>query len=322
MTTLRHRLEGLFLSNAIAWLQRGSLESAFARTRRLARLSSLLLRSEWHWARTNPQLIFGNGLTGEGYSRLAALAVENIFLSHLEGVRVTDIRVRDEGAEHLLAAHARGRGVVACAVHLGSWEPGLRHVGSTLGLPLATVYRHANNPLAEALFTELRQPYGCTWIPRREPRAIVTALLKKQVLGLMVDINTREGGIVAPFLGVPALCPAGPARLAMRFQAPVVPLVCVREAPGEACLKVGEILEPPEKQAGEEEEHAFTARIQEAFTPWIVEYAEQYNWLHGRWRSRPDGRHLTRKDPVEALLRERTTPPLPLHPRVRRLLES
>ncbi|OSM04936.1 putative lipid A biosynthesis acyltransferase [Magnetofaba australis IT-1] len=279
------------------------MHSAARKAAALARLGRRLLKSPDHWARVNPRLIFGEHLTDAQYNRLAQLAFENIFLSHIEGVRASDVAFDTDGGETLRDAYAQGQGVICAAIHLGSWEPGLMHV-ARLGYPLSAVYRHANNPLAEQMFMAIRQPYGIGWIARRDAKQTISVLKRKQMLGLMIDINTAEGGVAAPFLGFPALCPAGPARLARKFGAPIVPMIATREAPGRATLRIGPVLEP----LPGEDDAAFTARLNAAFTDWIVDYAHQYNWLHGRFKSRPDGRLWRRSEPLASMMGERDTP--------------
>ncbi|MBF0215022.1 MAG: lysophospholipid acyltransferase family protein [Magnetococcales bacterium] len=317
--TLGDRLEGVLLEAVVAWIRRGPLSDAYRKSTRLARLARRLLASEWAWANANLTLIYGASLTPEQRERLALLAFENIFHSHMEAIRVHEVTMRDEGVERLQAAHALGRGVLVVGVHLGCWEPGLKRLGSLVA-PTAILYRHANNPLSEKKFMEMRAGYGVEWISRQNTRAIVRAFQERKVLGFMTDINTRQGGITAPFLGLTAQCPPGPARLALKFQTPLLPVVATRAAPGEAVFRVGEPIEPPAITDGDPEARVqtLTARINAAFVPWIHEYAEQYNWLHARWRARPDG-SLWR--PETALRMDNPVPATP-SPRVLRLLQT
>ncbi|MBF0157679.1 MAG: lysophospholipid acyltransferase family protein [Magnetococcales bacterium] len=315
----QHHLEWWLLKRATTWVQGGSFEEASRKARVLARLGRHLLRSEWRWATLNPRLIYGPALTDDALRKLAGLAFENVFLSHLEGMRVRDVRLLDDGLEHLREAYALGRGVIVAGVHLGCWEPGLRHLGET-GLPCAVVYRQANNPLSEELFCQFRQDHGVEWISRRDPRQTLRTLEERKVLGLMVDINTRRKGVVAPYLGLPAMSPPGPARLAIRFRCPVVPVVATREESGLATFRVGKPIEPPLQGKGNALESSLTTTINSAFEGWIHTYAEQYNWLHARWRTRPDGTLWRPSEPWQTLARSRTEPFRPLSERIRKIL--
>ncbi|MBF0127187.1 MAG: lysophospholipid acyltransferase family protein, partial [Magnetococcales bacterium] len=238
-----HWGEWLLLRGVIALIRQGELAAAYRKARWLSRVGRSLFRSEWSWALANLQLVYGTNLTPRQRERLAALAFENIFYSYMESMRVHDIRFQDEHPERLRAVHALGRGVIVCGVHVGCWEPGLKRLAG-IASPAAILYRHANNPLSEKTFMELRADYGVEWISRQATRDVVRALQEKKVLGFMTDINTREGAVTAPYLGVPAQCFPGPARLSMRYQCPLIPIIATREAPGRALFRVGEPIEP------------------------------------------------------------------------------
>lgn len=293
-----HWAEWVLLRGLITLIRQGEIAAACRKAHWLARLGRHLFRSEWAWANANLALIYGSNLTLAERQKLAAITFENIFLSYMEAIRVHDIQFQNEGTERLQEVHSLGHGVILCSIHLGCWEPGLIHCAKMIS-PMAILYRPANNPLSEKTFMELRADYGVEWIARQNTRDIVRALQANKVLGFMVDINTREGGVTAPFLGMTAQCPPGPARLALRYKKPVLPVIAIRKGPGQALFRVGEVIEP---QAGEENDEriaALTARINASFAPWVHEFAEQYNWLHARWRARPDGR-LWRPDDAKA----------------------
>lgn len=318
---LRHRLEWLLLRGVMAWLQRGDMAAAYARVHRLAWLLRRILRSEWAWATINLRWVYGPHITTKQCHQLAAMAFNNILCSYVDGMRADTHQWAESQPEQafqpLYDAYRAGRGVIICGIHLGAWEVGLRQFAA-LGFPIHVVYRHANNPLSERIFMTARAAYGVHWIRRDAPRQMIQALKQKEILVLMTDINQRRDGIVAPFLGIPALCPAGAARLAQRFNAPVVPMVSLRTAPGQIVTLCAPIIEPSAFQ----DEIAMTTQINQSVEGWIHTYAEQYNWLHARWRSRPDGTLWQTKTPMALLQAARITPHATLSDRVLRLLSE
>lgn len=286
--------------------------------RRVARLSRRVLKREWQWAHKNLQLVFGPSLSADEVDRLATIAFEEQFMSYLEAVRPRDdIAVRIDGWERLQKARVEGRGTILCAIHLGCWETAIAHL-SDLGLPIAAVYKPVRNPWSDREIMNARRFHGVSWIDATRPRAVIRALEADNVLVMMVDLNS-PGGVPAGFLGLEAYCPPGPARLAARYGVPVVAGVAIREGPGEALLWCTDPLAPP--AAGDADGLAeFTRRLNAAFEPWIIEYAEQYNWPHPRWRNRPDGTTWSMRTPLETMWAARTEPFAPLAGRVRRLI--
>ncbi len=271
----RHYLEWLLLRAGVAYLRRGDLQQASRRTRRVARLAKFVLRSEWQWALQNLKLVFGPNLTEAQRRRLATLAFENHLISYMEGLRATDVTIEFRNQERLQDALAAGKGVIACGVHIGSWEPLLSH-GMADDVPLVVPYRPAHNPLGDRVFQENRAAYKAEWIPSTNVDASAAALRDGKILGLMTDLNTVTGGTAADFLGVPATCPAGPARLALLLGTPIVPSVSIRSAIGRAVVHFEPAIVPPPNEFSDEQVRQLTRRINAAFEPWILEYAEQY----------------------------------------------
>jgi KDO2-lipid IV(A) lauroyltransferase len=190
------------------------------------------------------------------------------------------------------------------------------------GLPLAVVYRKATNPLSDREFQAVRASYGAEWIDADDPIKMVKALREGKVLGLMTDLDTPGSGVVADYLGLKAMCPPGPARLALRYGCPIIPCIFVRDGEASATVHFEPRLEPTDSDNGESALVRLTKRINTTFEPWVLEYAEQYNWLHPRWRYRPDGRTWQHTDPIESQWAERVSPFPQLSERVRRIIHS
>jgi len=282
----------------------------------LARVGRRVLAHERGWCLRNLALVFGPHLDVASRERLAGLAFEHHFMSYLEGARASEVMMHvPPEVETLLSAWREGRGVVCCTVHLGSWESTVALAGTT-GLPVAVVYREAQNPLAEREFQRAREACEVEWIPRARLMDAGRALREGKVLMLMTDVNTVTSAVTADFLGIPAQCPSLAARFARHYGAPIVPAVAIRMEPGHARLPFGEVIRP--------EAHAdaasLTRAVNAALEPRVLEHAEQYNWLHPRWRTRPDGRTWTLAEPLTGQVAERVAPFAEVPARVRALL--
>ena len=315
----RFRIEWAALRAMLAYFQTGRFERAQNHLRVVSRLLPSVLRHDWHWALQNLRLVFGPNLTEAARVRLATLAFEHHLNSYLEGLRHDEVEVELRDYERLLDAYHQKRGVILCGVHLGSWESVL-HEGPLAGLPLVGVYRRALNPFSDEVFQQIRSRYRIQWIESNDVDGIVAALREGKIIGLMTDLNTPTSGVPAEFLGVTAMCPAGPARLAMLFDSPVLPAVAIREGAARVRVQFEPVIQPPRNANLAADVRGFTVRINEAFEPWVLEYAEQYNWLHPRWRNRPNGQRWPNGVSEETLYRSRTAPFLNVPDRVRRLI--
>ncbi|MBI4551021.1 MAG: lysophospholipid acyltransferase family protein, partial [Candidatus Latescibacteria bacterium] len=118
--------------------------------------------------------------------------------------------VQARGLEHLAAAHALGRGVIAISGHLGSFEL-LGAYLTLIGYPVTVVATPLYDPRLDAILTASRVRLGLRVVPRdRATPAVLRALRRGDVVGLLIDQDTRVQGTFVDFFGQPAYTPVGP----------------------------------------------------------------------------------------------------------------
>lgn len=135
-----------------------------------------------------------------------------------ELIQRTDI----DGLEHLDAALARGRGVIIALPHMGSWD-NTGSYGGALGYPIMAVTGRFPGSLNDAV-VQTRRRYGLEvlLVGRPAVREIIQALSANCIVGLVCD--QEEGpGVEVRFFGRRAIVPGGPASLAMKTGAALVP---------------------------------------------------------------------------------------------------
>ncbi|MDD5348474.1 MAG: lysophospholipid acyltransferase family protein [Candidatus Omnitrophica bacterium] len=147
-----------------------------------------------------------------------------------------------KNARYIDEALAGKRGVVILTAHTGNWELGgvvLAHYGYDLWV----VALEHQSKLVNAFFDGQRKGKGVHVIPfNRAVRQSIRILAENRLLALLGDRDfTREGGIVVPFFGKPTSIPKGPAALALRTGAPIVPGFLIRNPDDTFTL----VMEPP-----------------------------------------------------------------------------
>ena len=194
-----------------------------------------------------------------------------------------DDLVRADGLAYLESAYGEGRGVVAVSAHLGNFEL----MGTYLalkGFDVTVVAAPLYDARLDALLVKNREVGGLNVVSRdKAATAIYRALKKGNVVGLLVDQDTRGAGITVPFFGWPARTPTGPAVLADRSGAPIVPMA-IHRLPDDTHLVT---VRPPIQPAGgtpeevEETTRAYTEELE-----WFIRRAPaQWVWLHDRWKA-------------------------------------
>jgi KDO2-lipid IV(A) lauroyltransferase len=159
-------------------------------------------------------------------------------------LRRTDVlaMVETSGMEHLQSALAGGRGAVLISGHVGSVDmAGLALTAR--GLPGAALVEPIQPPELFDLVATLRQRFGARLIPLG-PEALKqagAALRQNVALGIAIDWDIGGTGIEVPLFGHRMRLPAGPAIVALRYDAPIVPLTCLRVGTDRFSLTI----EPP-----------------------------------------------------------------------------
>jgi phosphatidylinositol dimannoside acyltransferase len=126
---------------------------------------------------------------------------------------------------------ADGRGLIAVSAHIGSIDI-LAGAFALRGLP---TYGLADDSAYPELFEEMnaqRRRWGIEVIPWRNMRRVFAALRQPAILGLVVDWGYRSDGIPVRLFDEWTTLPAGPALLASRTGAAIVPVVCRRRDDG------------------------------------------------------------------------------------------
>ncbi len=129
-----------------------------------------------------------------------------------------------------------------------------------------------------------REKRGGHWVPkgREGARAIVGALSKGGVLAILADQKFNEG-LAVPFFGRAAMTAPAIAELALKFDAPLIP-VRVERTKG-ACFHV--VVLPPLAlpQTGERARDvmALLTAINRLFEDFIRARPGHWLWIHRRW---------------------------------------
>ncbi|MGR6804848.1 lysophospholipid acyltransferase family protein [Sphaerotilus natans] len=141
--------------------------------------------------------------------------------------------VRWEGAEHVEAALARGRGLVMLTPHLGCFEIIAQAYAERWGgqRAMTALYRPARQPWLRDLVAQSRNRPGLETAPATLAgvRQMIRALRKGGTIGLLPDQVPPEGlGVWAPFFGREAYTMTLAARLVQQTGADWLLLACER----------------------------------------------------------------------------------------------
>ena len=174
----------------------------------------------------------GGRLEGADLRREVQRAFDSYARYWAESFRLPDLTPDDldagmsyEGLEHLDAALAEGKGVIATLPHLGGWDYGGAWL-ATQGYPVTVVVEPLEPPELLAWFAEFRERLGMTVVPLGPAvgPAVLGALRRNELVGLLSDRDITGDGVEVEFFGERTTLPAGPATLALRTGAAILPM--------------------------------------------------------------------------------------------------
>ena len=198
--------------------------------------------------------------------------------------------VEVEGLEHLDAAFAKGKGVVAVTGHYGNFPLMMLYLAHK-GYPTSCIIRPMRDDKMEAYVQRQRIKHHLNTvysIPRKECVMNSLKVLKKnELLFVPVDQNLGStGGVDVNFFGRKASTATGPVVFAQRTGATILPVFIFRTDDRHHRI----VIEPPyELQEAETEQEKMEVNMQ-AITDFVEKYIRAYPdewaWIHRRWGER------------------------------------
>jgi KDO2-lipid IV(A) lauroyltransferase len=193
-------------------------------------------------------------------------------------------RVKFEGEERVLNAHAQGKGVLLYTGHFGFWE--INALVHALKLhPMAVLARPLDNPLLHHLLETTRMKTGNSVIYRRGAiRRVLRALENNQAVAVLIDQHIQTvDAVYVEFFNRPAATTSALAAIALRTGAPVVPVFALPLPGGRFRMVYEHPVDPP---AAEDPDavREFTQRCTDVLEMYVRRYPDLWLWMHRRWR--------------------------------------
>jgi KDO2-lipid IV(A) lauroyltransferase len=188
------------------------------------------------------------------------------------------------GREHLDAALAQGKGVIVASAHLGS-VAFVAQIVPSLGYTTTGLLEPIEPPEVYEFFARQRQAHGIRLLPTGMAglRALVAALKRNEIVGLITDREFGSGGVSVDFFDARARFADGVAWLSVRSGAPVLVGVCARKAGGRFDTWFEPL--PPVLMGGDQKTNvlAVTQAIARRLEYYVANHPAQWTVFQKRW---------------------------------------
>jgi KDO2-lipid IV(A) lauroyltransferase len=150
-------------------------------------------------------------------------------------------RFETEGFEHILDGLAAGKGVVLALPHLGGYDFAAGWFAGRVGRAPAVVVEPVEPRELFDWFVRVRRDAGMEVIALGPDagQAVARTLRANSVVCLMADRDIVGDGVEVEFFGERTTLPAGPALLALRSGAPLIPMVVYFRPHGHHVARIG-----------------------------------------------------------------------------------
>lgn len=219
-----------------------------------------------------------------GYARYW---LESLRLPYLSS-SVVNNAISVHGYDHVEEALSRGNGVILALPHLGGWEWAGRWLADR-GVAVFAVAERLGDEAVHEYLTDLRAKLGIQVIPLDSSSGgrVLAALRENAVVCLISDRDLQGDGVEVSFFGERTTVPGGPATLALRTGAKILP-TAVFHSPG-VDGHIGLVKPPLEVTRSAAPLRQDVARITQNLTDELAEFIRrdpgQWHLLQPNWPS-------------------------------------
>jgi KDO2-lipid IV(A) lauroyltransferase len=210
--------------------------------------------------------------------------------------------IRIEGREHLDEALKSGRGVVGITAHFGNFSLMFLTLAK-LGYPVDIIIRNLRDPDTGQYVLKLCERGGIKVIlsyPRREVIGkTIKALRNNEMVMILMDQNSGEGGVWVNFFGKLAATPVGPIVFALRTKSIILPMFIVREGLAKHCIH---ILPPQELEIKDNVDETIilsAIKLTKIIESRINNHPSHWGWIHRRWKTEPSEKDRTARFKIQ-----------------------
>ncbi len=192
----------------------------------------------------------------------------------------------ERGWEQLLEGMAAGKGVILALPHIGSWEWGGAFL-SLVGLPMTAVAERIEPPELFEWFIRQREEMGLTIVPLdgESGGVMLRTLRDGGLVGLLCDRDLVGTGTEVEYFGERTTLPGGPATLALRTGAMLLP-AAVYSGPGDDHTAViGTPIDPTRQANFRADVQRMTQDIAVQFEQFVRRAPEQWHLFQPNWPS-------------------------------------
>lgn len=193
-----------------------------------------------------------------------------------------DDAITFEGLDRLKALVREHPNVIFIGGHFGNWELAPL-ISRRFNMDYVVIYHAIHEPFIDRLVAGCRMKINQNIVDNKKGRkAMVAALKNGTSICLLVDQKPRDGPLV-PFFGRGVKTTTAPAKLALRYRVPIVPVRVQRQGGTRFKITVHPHIDVERYPDNEDGVTQITEAINQTLEDWVRDDPSQWYWMHRRW---------------------------------------
>ncbi len=193
-----------------------------------------------------------------------------------------------DGLQRIIDAREAGKGMIYGLPHVGNWEVAAP-VAVNEKVPVVAVAESLPNRRITDWFTRMRAEFGIEIVLATGGSAVMrqleNALSDNKAVALLSDRDLKGKGVEVEFFGETTTLPPGPATLAIRTGAPLLPVASYYDGPDRYRVVVREAIPVPEEGSRSEKVRKMTQELAHQMEDLIRAAPEQWHLVQPNWPS-------------------------------------
>jgi len=225
-----------------------------------------------------------NNILKNSYQNLGITLVELLYIKKIKNEEIPNF-IEYENIELIDELLKREKGLLLLSGHYGNWEY-LAYSASILsGKKLNVIVKAQKNKKLNKILNEYRAKSGNRLIPMNKAALEIVRIIKnKGMVALLADqAASKKSDIFVDFFNRPAITYEAPAKLALKFDIPIIMGFAERQENFKYKVKLFEI-KYDDIKGNENAVELLTQRHVKYLEEQIIKNPNQWAWQHNRWK--------------------------------------
>ncbi len=256
-----------------------------------AKIIYIFNKEHRHIAKVNLNLAYEDKITDKEKEKIIQDSYKSLLFNMYEFIENQTIskekllsKAKIENEEVILNAIKDNRKIIFVTAHYGGWELAIPYTALKYGT-LAVVNRKMDNPLINDMYIKARDRNNIIMLEKKvAAKGMLKAFKNGHFVAVAIDQNTKNG-VEIDFFDKKVMATDATARLALKFDAVIIPLFAVMDDFRDYTIKVYDAIDPSTVEFKTEDKEKELTQLQaDIIQKQIEQTPQQWFWQHKRWK--------------------------------------